>query len=266
MSSEPPLIVKLGGSVVTRKSQFMTADEAAITRLAREIKESNVPHLVLVHGGGSFGHPLAIEYALKEGLAEERQLMGFALTHQAMTRLNTLVVESLTSEGVPAVSIRPSAFLTTEGGRVKAVDLEPLRRLLSLGLTPVLCGDVVADRQLGFTVLSGDQLCSRLALELGSRRAILGVDVDGLYTADPKIDRTAQLLRHVTSTELRSLLDEARTNRGNDVTGGMTGKMREMLVFVENGGTVLVVNAAQADRLRKALKGEDFYGTRISSG
>ncbi len=266
MTSEAAVIVKLGGSVVTQKSEPMAADIRATKRLAKEIKEADARNLVLVHGGGSFGHPLAKKYGLKQGLVERRQLMGFALTHLAMTKLNTLIVESLTSEGLPAVSLRPSAFVVTEAGRIEAGDLEPLRRLLQLGLVPVMCGDVVADRSLGFTVLSGDQLCSRLALDLGSNRIIVGVDVDGLYTADPKTDSAAKMVETATATQLRLILERAQPSERLDVTGGMVGKMWEMLQFVEKGGVVLVVNAARAGRLSKALKGEEFYGTLIRPG
>jgi len=266
MTSKAPLIVKLGGSVVTKKSQPMIADLAAIRRLAREIKEAMLPGLVVIHGGGSFGHPLAREYELTLGLVEERQLLGFASTHLAMTKLNTLIVEALTGQGLPAVSVRPSAFIVTAAGRAEAVDLEPVRRLLRLGFIPVLCGDVVADTRLGFTVLSGDQLCCRLALGLGSERVILGVDVDGLFTADPKIEGAATMLEAATAAQLRSMLDRAGLSEATDVTGGMMGKMREMLEFVDKGGLVLVVNAARDGRLSKALKGEGFYGTVIRRG
>lgn len=266
MKSQPILVVKLGGSVITRKLELTTADESAVGRLAQEVKQAEPANLIVVHGGGSFGHPLAKRYGLKGGLIENGQLLGFARTHLAMTKLNTLVIESLVAEGLPAVSLRPSAFIVTEEGRIKAESLRPLRSLLRTGFIPVLCGDVVADSRLGFTVLSGDQLCVRLALELESERLVLGVDVDGLFSGDPKTDITARMLKAVGLAEIKHMLQQTQSGSAVDVTGGMMGKIRELLPFIEKGGVVFVANASKPGRLRKALKGEEFYGTVICRG
>ena len=57
------MILKLGGSVITDKStSYATADEKNIELIANEIlkckKDFNFK-LIIVHGAGSFGHPLA---------------------------------------------------------------------------------------------------------------------------------------------------------------------------------------------------------------
>lgn len=39
-------------------------------------------------GGGSFGHPMARKYAVKEGYKSPSQSLGFSKTHQAMVALN----------------------------------------------------------------------------------------------------------------------------------------------------------------------------------
>ena len=40
--------------------------------------------------------------------------------------------------------------------------------MMKMGFTPVLYGDAVLDEKLGFTVLSGDQIVSYLAIELNA--------------------------------------------------------------------------------------------------
>ena len=52
------IILKLGGSVITRKdSSIPKLDSSNLTRIAREISDSSYHKLIVVHGAGSFGHP-----------------------------------------------------------------------------------------------------------------------------------------------------------------------------------------------------------------
>ena len=61
------MLLKLGGSVITDKTQPFTARTDVIERLAREIKNAldergDDLQLIIGHGAGSFGHPLAEKY------------------------------------------------------------------------------------------------------------------------------------------------------------------------------------------------------------
>jgi len=260
------MILKLGGSVITQKEKPLTANLKAIERLSREISEAKVSHLILIHGGGSFGHPLAKQYALKEGYKEKSQLVGFSKTRQAMETLNKLVVDALIRQNVAAVGLQPSAFVVTSSGRISCIEEQPLRKLLEIGLVPVLYGDAVFDFDLGFTILSGDQLAAHLAMQLGASRIILGIDVDGLYTSDPKSDPSAKLIRHVTLQELRNMQHEIEEAKVTDVTRGMLGKILELMPAVEKGIPALIVNAAKPNSIYRALKGEEVTGTTIVKG
>jgi isopentenyl phosphate kinase len=252
------MVLKLGGSVITIKEKPMTPRPEEIRRLAGEIAEAP-QGLILIHGGGSYGHPVADRYDIAGGYRSEGQLIGFAETHQAMVRLNTLVVQALLQAGVPALGVSPSTFIITEEGRIKEINLEVLREMLEIGLTPVLYGDAVLDERKGFTILSGDHLASRLAVKLKARRLIYGVDVDGVYTSDPKRGR-ARLLERVTPSALRGLRMEISTV---DVTGGMKRKVEEGLQAAAEGVEVLIVNASKRGVILRALRGETVRGTWV---
>jgi len=258
-----PTILKLGGSVVTRKEKPLTPNLRAIKRLTNEISKANISPLVLVHGGGSFGHPLAEQYGIKEGYKDSSQIMGFSKTHQAMTKLNKLIVDSLINHNIPAVGVQPSSCIVTKAGRIQSMDEKPLKRMLEMGFVPVLYGDAVPDAKLGFTVLSGDQLVSALATKLNAQRIIVGVDVDGLFDADPKIKKTAKKLSHLSLGELKQLQGNVGKSTACDVTGGMFGKIAELLPALEKGISVTIVNATKPGRIYKALKGESIEGTLI---
>jgi len=265
--SAKPIVLKLGGSVITRKQKLLTANLGAIRRLAKEISSAEVASLVVVHGGGSFGHPLAKRYAIKEGYkGEDSQALGFAETHQAMVTLNKLVVGALIHSNVPAVAVSPSSTIITKSGRILTMSEEPLKKLLQTGLVPVLYGDAVLDSDLGFTILSGDQLIAYLAMRLKAKRIIVGIDVDGLYTADPKSDSSARLISHITLKELKGMRQQVQEAYVTDVTGGMLGKIAELMPSIERGITVLIVNALKPEKVYRALKGEKVIGTLIEKG
>jgi len=245
------------------KEKPFTPDRGAITRLAGEIKRADVRPLVLVHGGGSFGHPVAKRYRINEGYKDPSQLLGFSKTHQAMTMLNRLVVDSLISHSIPAIAVAPSSCIITRAGRIETFEKKPLIKMLETGFLPVLYGDAVLDWDTTFTILSGDQLVSSLATSLNTERIVIGADVDGLYTADPKTDPSARRIPHLTLTELRRLQRKIREPRVTDVTGGMLGKVEELIPAVEHGISVMIVNATKPNNVYKALKGEEVVGTVI---
>lgn len=266
--SEPrvDVVLKIGGSVITDKKSELAARTQEIDRIAQEIQKADVRNLIVVHGGGSFGHPYAQRYGLKEGLKEESQKAGFSETHHIMTVLNGLVMDALVWHGVQAVSITPSSCLITENGRIKDFVDVPLRRYLSMGFMPVLYGDAVLDTKLGFTILSGDQLVSYLASNFHAKRIVVGVDVDGVYESDPKTDSNSRLLKDLTLQDIRKLQIKLGKPTSSDVTGGMPGKLIELVPAVEQGIPVTVVNATKPNYVYKVLKGDLVEGTIIKKG
>ena len=264
MIGTEPLIVKFGGSVITDKGKRFVIRDDVLKRLVGELA-SVKGSFIVVHGGGSFGHPLASEYGLNTGYKEERQLMGFSLTHRAMERLNARVVEALQGADFAAVAIQPSACAVVDDGQIVSMELQPFRKLLELGLVPVTSGDVVPDLTRGMSILSGDQLVVYLARELGVRRIILGVDVDGVYTGDPKVDKGAELVFKITPGNWGELEASIGGARAPDVTGGMANKVRELLKLAECGVEAQIVNAMKPGILRRAISGEHL-GTMIAKG
>lgn len=263
MSGNELVVLKIGGSAITEKEKELGARTDVISRIADEIYESGLRSLIIVHGGGSFGHPFAQKYLLKDGFKNEEQVIGFAETHHVMTVLNGLFMDALIWRGIPAVSIAPSSCVMTRNGRIQYFEDAPLLRSLEMNIIPVLYGDVVFDFALGFTVLSGDQIVSHLAQKLKASRIIIGVDVDGLYDDDPKTNPKAKLFSRLTLRELTKIKCSIGCSSAPDVTGGMANKISELLPAIELGIPVIIVNATKPKNIYKALKGEKVEGTII---
>ncbi len=264
MLSEPkPIILKLGGSVITDKAGELAAKTEEINRIAEEIKRAGTDGLVIVHGGGSFGHPTAQKYGIKEGLKEDTQKIGFSETHHVMTVLNGLIMDALVWHEIPSVSLTPSTCTVTENGRIKYFDDTVLRRAMSMGFVPVLYGDAVFDEKLGFTVLSGDQLVAYLAVKLGAEKIVIGVDTDGIYEADPKTNPAAKPYLKLTLDQLKRVQDKLGKAQTTDVTGGMAGKIAEIIPAVEKGIPVQIINATRNLRVLRALTDQRIEGTIV---
>jgi isopentenyl phosphate kinase len=173
-----------------------------------------------------------------------------------------LVMDALLLDDFPAVSVTPSSCIVAEDGRIKIFDDSVVRMLLRLGFTPVLYGDVVMDEKMGFTVVSGDQLASVLAVKLGARQIIMGGDTDGVFDADPKV-KGAKPYSRLTLEELKRIEGKLGGSDGTDVTGGMRGKITELIPAIQAGIPVVVVNATKATNIYRALVGEKVEGTVI---
>lgn len=213
-------ILKLGGSVVTEKNRRETVDGESVARAANAIADADPTRLVIVHGGGSFGHPAATDRAVdsERGTAEAADVRAI---HRAMGRLLRRVTDELGDAGVPAVPVRPfsAGFRTADG----AVDLytDGISTMLDEGFVPVLHGDVFATAGGGATILSGDELVVSLADALDADRVGLCSTVPGVLDEAgdvvPRIERYA---------DVEEVLGESEAT---DVTGGMAGKVRALL-------------------------------------
>lgn len=257
------LLVKLGGSVLTDKARLRTPRRGSIRRLAAEVASVREP-LLIVHGAGSYGHLLARKHRLDEGGDTAAKRRAAARVQADIKILDGLLVDALIHAGLAPVSIAPSAVLALEDGRVSTMDLAPFRAFSSMGFTPVSFGDIVRDVRHGFAICSGDLIMLELARAFRPDRAVFAADVDGLFTADPKRTRGAQLLESVGPDDLRRIAFSKATR--TDVTGSIEGKVRRMFEIAEHAGECLIVNGNVKNRVRDALRGRRVVGTRIVRG
>lgn len=255
------IILKLGGSLITDKTRQFRFRKSVLKRLANEIKRGAEGELIIVHGGGSFGHPVANKYRLQEGFSNKEQIEGIVLTRKVMSELSRSVINAFHERKLPVVAIQPSANITCKKGRIEDINTEVIERFLELGTIPVLFGDVVIDKDLGFCILSGDQITTFLAERFKADRVIFAADVDGIYDRDPKKFGNAKLIPKIASTD-KDILSSLKTQEG-DVTGGIKGKLKEIIALAEKGVPSQIINATVSGRLKKALSGEKVTGTLV---
>jgi len=253
-------IIKIGGSVITDKTKENSFKKDVVDNLAKQIKNSE-KEIILVHGAGSFGHILAKKYNLNKGYKNNKQIHGFSLTHAMVQRLNSLVLNSLHENGIPAVSLPPHNTLKLKNHKFSSFNHNIFNDYLKIGFTPVTFGDVVLDEKLGFSICSGDLLMQILSNFFKPEKAIFIIDEDGLYTSNPKINNDAELINSTTIEKLKKLTVSA--DRHDDVTGGMGGKIETIKNIAKLGINTVLLNGNKPDRLFKVLIGKDTRSTTI---
>lgn len=214
------VVLKLGGSVITDKAKNETLDDDSLDRAVKAIAASAPDDLVLVHGGGSFGHPMAAAHGLTTTNGTN-DAEAVSEVHGAMQRLNAAVLERLHDRGVPALPVNPLSSAVREADSSLDLFTHSIEAMLSEEFVPVLHGDVIAHHEQGATVLSGDELVAALAETLTATRVGLCTSAKGV------IDETGGVMSAI--EDFGSVEAVLGDSNATDVTGGMAGKVRTLL-------------------------------------
>jgi len=216
------VVLKLGGSVVTEKDEPETVDDAALAAAADAVGNSETDGLVVVHGGGSFGHHHAADYGVSTTTGTH-DIAGVQAIHGAMKRLNGTVVDALTDRDVPAVPVHPLSTASRDADGTLDMPTGQVEMLLAEGFVPVLHGDVVAHAGEGVTVLSGDELIVELAGALGADRVGVCSTVPGV------LDESGTVIDRIDAFD--DVAAALGASDATDVSGGMAGKVRTLLAM-----------------------------------
>ncbi|MGA8303947.1 MAG: isopentenyl phosphate kinase [Thermoplasmata archaeon] len=255
-----PIIVKLGGSVITRKREVERARPKVLARLAREVAEAGDRPVVLLHGAGSFGHPGAKKFGLARApLPSEtpgHRVRGAAIVAAEVRRLHLLVLRALVRAGASPASVPIATHARNREGQLVAFDDEPFSEALRRGLLPVSFGDVVPDERWSASILSADTIAERLVGPLRAGRVVFVSDVPGILEGPPRGRRA------VVPTLSEEHIERLRPEPGvADVTGGIRGKAEAMLRIAHGGADAGLISGLTDGALSRALRGEMVYGS-----
>lgn len=254
----PIYFLKLGGSLITVKSQAHTARMDVLNRLAGEIAESlnTRPgyHLVVGHGSGSFGHIPGKRFGTRAGVNTPEQWRGFSEVWYEATALTRIVVEALHAASLPVIVFSPSSSAIARDGAVANWDLSPLKAALQAGLLPVIHGDVVFDQLRGGTILSTEDLFGYMVQELQPERVLLAGIEEGVWADYPQC---SMLIPEITPDTLPDILPSLGGSSATDVTGGMLSKVQQSMDMVIEHPTlsVQIFSGTKPGNVREVLAG-----------
>lgn len=261
------IILKLGGSLLTDKNRPLSIREDVLEKAVQQIINSK-ERPILIHGGGSFGHPVAKKYNISKGLNSSinNQILGVAETHDAMNKLNTIIIKKFLEKDFPAISIQPSSIFL-KNSFLSLQSIEIIEKQLDLGILPVLYGDILFDKVGSFSIISGDNIALELCANLKKykvSKVIFAIEKEGVYVnSEVKNTKEIKLATELSSYELDSL-DLANLEEKIDVTGGIRGKINIIKEISKLNVPVQIINGLAENYILKALKNEYIVCTNIN--
>jgi isopentenyl phosphate kinase len=241
--------------ITDRTAEVPRLRTKVLTRLAEEIAAAKPERLVVVHGAGSFGHPLVERNRIDRGVRGLRGRLDWAETQCWQNVLNVEVAATLGRAGVPAMPCQTSAVTLLRDGRIARMDVAALRGFVDAGLVPVLPGVPCCDLVRGCAILSGDAIAPYVARRLRFDLVVHATDVDGVYDADPHAVPAAARFAVIDRRTWPQVRRAVRASAAVDVTGGMQAKVGEAVRWARRGVPSRIVDADLPGRVRDALRG-----------
>jgi glutamate 5-kinase len=138
-----------------------------------------------------------------------------------------------------------------------------LEALLSYGVIPIINeNDTTATEEIRFG--DNDKLSALVANLLEANLLLLLTDQDGLFTADPRLDSQAALIRKVDGNDIPTEIMAAARDSGMGLgTGGMASKLQAADLARRSGTAVIIANGSIDQIIIRVIAGESL-GTTFS--
>lgn len=241
------IILKLGGSVITKKEGYKEVNREEIERISNVLKElwpSIKGNLTLINGAGSFGHAVVKRWKVNNGVFTDEEKLGFSDVYNACLGLSNYVVDELIKKGIPAFYIPPYFVAKQRDGKLKEFKGHVFLEKMAEGFLPVSGGSMVEDETLGKSIISGDRII--MALSKYFDIVAFGTDVDGV------LDNEGNTIREISRENAEEVFPLLSTKEG-DYTGAMLGKVKEIF-NMPKGRVVYIFNARNTEQLEELLR------------
>ncbi len=197
------IVKKFGGSSVADKERIFNVAE----RVSEDYRAGNEVVVVLSAMGKTTNH--LIDQAKDINPKASRRELDMLLTCGEQISVS-LMAMALQSMGVPAVSLNAwqVAMHTSSAygnARLKKIDTERIRAELESGKVVVITGFQGINKYDDYTTLGrggSDTTAVALAAALHAEACEIYTDVEGVYTADPRIVPNARKLAEITYDEM----------------------------------------------------------------
>ena len=167
--------------------------------------------------------------------------------------------EMLAARGLPSAQVLLTFFdMSARSHYLNA--RQTLRQLLDWDVVPVINeNDTTATDEITFG--DNDFLAAQVAILLGADELLMLTDMDGVFTADPRLDPSAVLVPEVTDFGLVDRL-EIGMSKSPLGSGGMRSKVVAAEMATAAGIPSVILNGTRSGTVLRAVRGE-AEGTRF---
>lgn len=253
------VLIKLGGSVITFKEKPLSANYTAINNISKILGILEIP-LIIVHGGGSYGHYWSVKFDMHTKL-QNYDPHGISVVHSSMLTLNNIILDAFEKHRLNPYGISPSSLLLN--GRPSSNKILELKKMTKNNIIPVTYGDAVYIKNNKYSIMSGDVLMTMLSKILNPSKIIFAINVDGLYTnlRDKKIIKEIKIENNKTHKNKQMKFNLRSNMNIDDVTGGIKRKIKEATKIAKMGKDVYFINGLVPLQIQNVVEDKNFKGT-----
>lgn len=244
------VVVKIGTSSLTDKTGAV--DTAAIGQLVDQMAEAHAEEhrLLLVTSGAITAGEAVLGIDRAEADAATLQALSTVGQHRLMATYEDAFSRHRIHVG--QVLLAPGDFF--ERSRY-LLARRVLERLLEIGVVPVVNeNDAVADDAIGFG--DNDRIAALVAHLVKADKLLLLTDMEGLFTADPRLDEEASLIAEI--IEVNAEMEAAAGAAGSQQSrGGMASKLASAKMAAHSGVEAVIASSTRKGVVMGAIAGED---------
>ena len=231
------IVLKLSGEALAG-TQGYGIDPAVLDRIAAEVRDVvglGIQLAIVIGGGNIFRGVAASTTGMDRTTADHMGMLATVINALALqdalekSGLHTRVLSAIEMRAVAEPYIRRRAIRHLEKGRV-----------------------VIFAAGTGNPFFTTDTAGALRAVEISADAIMKATKVDGIYSADPKLDTTAQRLAHVTYIDV--------LNRGLQVMDSAA-----ISLCMDNKLPIIVFDLTRAGNIKRIVLGEPV-GSIVSSG
>lgn len=139
---------------------------------------------------------------------------------------------------------------------------QTLNELIDNKIIPIINENDVTS--VGESFGDNDSLASMVAVITGADKLVFLTNLDGLYSSDPSVDKTANIVKEVENVDLQiqNMCSKKTSSRG---AGGMLSKLKGAKLATTCGIETYIINGLVADNLTKLLIENKKIGTEFKA-
>lgn len=254
------MVVKIGSStVVGADGRVNRAFIGGLADQAAALRKLGWRLVVVSSGAIACGYPV---------LGFDRKPVGDLPSLQACASAGQCIISSAYDEEFHARDLLTSLVLLTRHDTARRTSYlharDALLRLVELGVVPVVNeNDTVTVDEIKFG--DNDTLAALVSCLVSADLCVTLSDIDGLYTANPHEDPTAEFVPvvHKIDAKIIASAGDSSTSVG---TGGMITKIRASRILMTAGIQSVICSGEEPDALVRLARGERGHAVRSAGG
>jgi glutamate 5-kinase len=236
-------VIKIGTNVITNNQGFI--DLQIIQNITKQVAQiQSQEEKIVIVSSGAVGAGKEICPELKE--EKDKFLRKRMLAAVGQARLIQIYNDFFKQKNITIAQILVQRRNITE--RESYIEFrETLYGLLKRNIIPIINENDVTT-PLSWQFGENDYLAALLAVALKASRLILCTDVDGLYTDDPRLNKSAKRLSEITNIT-ENMQNMAKKSSSGVGSGGMMSKIQAVKLATEAAVPAYIINGKKKNNI-----------------